>query len=52
MSFPTDREQRWEDMNIIKTAKDEITIATEHWRSDEWRERGRVAGAKLKPDLA
>ena len=31
--------------------RDEITIGTEHWWSDEWRGKGRVAGAKLKPDL-
>ena len=37
---------------MVRTANDEITIGTEHWRSDEWREKGRVAGAKLKPDLA
>ena len=44
-------EQSWEDRKMVRTPKDEITIGTEHWRSDEWRERGRVAGAKLKPDL-
>ena len=26
-------------------------VGTEQWRSDEWKEKGRVAGAKLKPDL-
>ena len=36
---------------MVKTARDEITIGTEHWRSDEWKDKGRVAGAKLKPDL-
>ena len=35
----------------MRTPSDEITIGTEHWRSDEWRCKGRVAGAKLKPDL-
>ena len=44
-------EQKWEDRKIVRTARDEITIGTEHWRSDERREKGRVAGAKLKPDL-
>ena len=44
-------EQRWEDRKIVKTARDEITIGTEHWRSDEWKANGRVPGAKLKPDL-
>ena len=34
-----------------RTANDEITIGTEHWRSDEWFEDGRVTGAKLKSDL-
>ena len=45
-------EQRWEDRKTVRTSKDEITIGTEHWRSDEWEAKGRVAGAKLKPDLA
>ena len=36
---------------MVRTPNDEITIGTEHWRSDEWKERGRVTGAKLKPDL-
>ena len=44
-------EQRWEDRKMVKTQKDEITIGTEHWVSDEWKVKGRVAGAKLKPDL-
>ena len=44
-------EQEWEDRKMVRTAHDEITIGTEHWRSDEWEAKGRVAGAKLKPDL-
>ena len=44
-------EQKWEDRKMVRTPTDEITIGTEHWRSDEWREKCRVAGAKLKPDL-
>ena len=44
-------EQRWEDRKMVRSANDEITIGTEHWRSDEWKTKGRVAGAKLKPDL-
>ena len=44
-------EQRWEERKMVRTANDEITIGTEHWRSDECKQRGRVAGAKLKPDL-
>ena len=45
-------EQKWDDRKTVRTAKDEITIGTEHWRSDEWKAKGRVSGAKLKPDLA
>ena len=44
-------EQRWEERKMVRTKTDEITIGTEHWRSDEWKEKGRVTGAKLKPDL-
>ena len=44
-------EQRWEDRKMVRTANDEITIGTEHWRTEEWKSKGRVAGAKLKPDL-
>ena len=44
-------EQRWEDRRMVRTTNDEITVGTELWRSDEWKESGRVAGAKLKPDL-
>ena len=44
-------EQTWDDRKMVRTAKDEITVRTEHWRSDEWKEKGRVTGAKLKPDL-
>ena len=36
---------------MVRTKTDEITVGTEHWRSDEWKDGGRVAGAKLKPDL-
>ena len=35
-----DHEQKWEDRKMVKTARDEITIGTEHWRSDEWKEKG------------
>ena len=44
-------EQKWDDRKMVRTNADEITIGTEHWRSDEMMEKGRVAGAKLKPDL-
>ena len=43
-------EQEWEDRKTARTACDEI-IGTEHQRSDEWKGRGRVSGARLKPDL-
>ena len=36
---------------MVKADRDKITIGTEHWRPDEWRVKGRVPGAKLKPDL-
>ena len=29
---------------MVRTDTDEITIGTEHWRSDEWKEKGRVSG--------
>ena len=45
------REQKWEDRKTVRTARDEITVGTEHQRSDEWKGRGRVVGARLKPDL-
>ena len=44
-------EQRWEDRKTVRSTSDEITVGTEHVRSGEWKERGRVLGAKLKPDL-
>ena len=44
-------EQKWEDCKTVRTARDEITVGTEHPRSDEWKNKGRVAGARLKPDL-
>ena len=36
---------------MIRTTRDEIAVGTEQWRSDEWKSKGRVTGAKLKPDL-
>ena len=44
-------EQKWEDRKTVKTAREEITIGTEHQRSDEWKDNGREAGARLKPNL-
>ena len=44
-------EQKWEDRKMVRTETDEITVGTEHWRSDEWKEKGRVSGAKLNPDM-
>ena len=35
----------------VRTARDEFTVGTENVRSYEWKGGGRVAGAKLKPDL-
>ena len=35
--------EKWEDMKIVRSATEEITIGEEHWRSDEWRGKGRVA---------
>ena len=35
----------------MKTALDEITVVTEHPLPDEWSGRGRVIGARMKPDL-
>ena len=32
-------EQKWDDRKTVKSARDEITVGTEHWRSDEWKER-------------
>ena len=37
-------EQQWDDRKMVRTGRDEITIGTEHWRSDEWKDKGRVAG--------
>ena len=45
------REHKWDDRKTVRTAHDEITIGTEHVRSDEWKNKGRVAGSRLKPDL-
>ena len=44
-------EQRWDERKTVRTDRGEITVGTEHWRSDEWRNKGRVTGAKLRPDL-
>ena len=44
-------EQRWDDRKTVRTARDEITVLTEHVRSDDWKSKGRGAGARLKPDL-
>ena len=35
----------------MRTARDEISVGTENCRSDEWKGKGRVRGARLKPDL-
>ena len=41
-------EQRWEDRKHVRTSIDEITVGTEHLRSDEWKGRGRVAGTSIE----
>ena len=40
-----------EDRKTVRTARDEITVGTENRRSDEWKGKGSVAGARKKPDL-
>ena len=45
-------EQKWEERKTVRTAHDEITVGTEHPRSDDWKDKVRVVGAKLKPKLA
>ena len=44
-------EQKWDDRKTVRTRTDEITVGTEHLRSEEWKSKGRVTGARLKPDL-
>ena len=44
-------QQKWEDRKTVRTPRDKIAVGTEHCRSDEWKGKGRVAGARLKPDL-
>ena len=36
---------------MVRTSRKEITVSTEHLRSEEWKDKGMIAGAKLKPDL-
>ena len=43
--------EKWEDKTIARTSNDETIGGTKHLRYDEWQEEGRVAGAKLKPEL-
>ena len=33
-------EQKWDERKMVRTASDEITIGAEHWRSDDWKEKG------------
>ena len=44
-------EQMWEERKMVKSARYLITIGTEPWLSEEWKEKRRVTGARLKPDL-
>ena len=32
-------EQKWDDRKMVRTTQDEITIGTEHWRSEEMRDQ-------------
>ena len=43
--------QKWEDRKTVRTPNDELTVGTEHLRSEKLKDKGRVAGARLKPDL-
>ena len=36
---------------MVRTKTDEITVGTEHWRSEGMKGTGRIAGTKPKPDL-
>lgn len=44
-------EHEWDERKMVRTARDEITVGTEHRVTDEWKQKGRVTGAKLKPDF-
>ena len=44
-------EQKWEERKTVRTAHDEITVGIDHLRSRNWNEKGRVRGARLRPDL-
>ena len=44
-------EQSWVERKMVRTETDQITVGTEHVRSDEWKYKGRVRGARLKPDM-
>ena len=36
---------------MVKTSRDESTVGTEHWLSEDWKQQGHVADSSLKPDL-
>ena len=44
-------EQKWEDRKIVRTAKDEISVGTEHWRSEEMKDNWLISGIKQRQDL-
>ena len=44
-------EQKWGNRKTAGTAHEEITVWTNHKRSDQWKSKGRNAGARLKQDL-
>ena len=37
-------EQNWDERKMVMAVRNEFTIGTEHWRSDEWKDKGRVTG--------
>ena len=44
-------EQKLDDRKMVITTMDKITVWMEYLRSDEWKGKGRVSGAKLKQDF-
>ena len=44
-------EQKWDDRKMVRSASDENTVGTEHLLSEELEDKGRIAGAKLEPNL-
>ena len=42
-------EQKWEDRKTVRTPRDEITVGTEHLRSDEWKQRAELLARSSSP---